>query len=737
MNYSATTAVVDRPDAEPALLAADAPTPVGPGMTSAPILLEYWRILVKWRWVILGIVALSGLAGIIITLMMTPQYTAATRIEISRDEKRITNIEGVESTSGNRFDQEFYQTQYTLLAARSVAERVARVLKLSEDDQFFAAHGVDLAEAGLERRPGTVRSAKQREQLQRMATGLLQGHVNIAPIPRSSLVDVRYTSAAPAISAKIANAWAEQFIADSIDRRFASSADARQFLERRLNEMRTRLQQSERELVDYATANKIVALAKTEDQNGRTSVARTLVAENLETLNRALAQATADRAAAEARAEAGSGLAETNVGAVASLRQRRAEAQSEYARLMVQYEPGYPAAQALREQIKSLDTAIGREEARARSGVSSDYQGAVQREAALRARVDDLTKQLNSQQQASIHYNNLQREVDTNRQLYEGLLQRYKEIGVASVGANNIAVVDAARAPGGPSSPNLPLNVMAALLIGLALAGVVVFALEQIDEGLRTPADVNKLGLSLLGSVPQLQDGEAIEAIFDPKSQASEAYLTVRSNLAFSTDHGVPRSFMVTSTRPREGKSTTSFALAVVLARTGRRVLLIDADMRSPSLHHFFDLKHDKGLSNYLAGEDDWQKLVQATPNQGLSVMTAGPIPPNAAELLSSDRMSQLVETLRSEFDHVLIDAPPILGLADSPLLARATEGVVYVVEAGGAPMRGVAASIDRLRASQARLFGGVLTKMKRETGYGYGYGYGYGRDAEGSSASR
>lgn len=697
------------------------------GANRPPLIREYLAIIERRRWVILAIVALALLGGLVVTLLMTPQYTASTRIEISRQQQRITNVEGVDE--GDRtFDAEFYETQYELLRARSVAQRVARELKLASKPDFFAAH--EVAPAGDESAGNRAPTREELAQREELAVGLLMSHVSINPIARSALVDIKYTSASSTWSAVIANNWAEQFVADSIDRRFESTADAREFLERRLAELRQDVERSERQLVTYANENNIVVLNQVEE-DGRTVASPTLVSTNLAAMNQALLEASARRVDLESQARTAGGSAIANNAAVANLRNRRAELAAQYAELMVRFEPGYPTARALQGQIAELDAAIQREEARLRGGTQSDYSAAVARESALRSRVDALTDQLRNQERARIQYNIYQNEVDTNRELYEGVLQRYREIGVASVAANNIAVVDEAQVPGAPSSPNLPLNLAIALMAGLGLAGVAVFALEQFDEGIRDPADVQSLtGLPMLGAIPATdeQKEELAQQVLDPKSEISEAYLTVRSNLAFSTAHGVPRSLMVTSSRPAEGKTTTSFAIASVLARTGKRVVLVDADMRSPSVHEFFGMANGNGFSSYLAGEDGLDSLVTETAVENLFLMTAGRTPPSAAELLSTDRPQELVAALLEGFDHVIIDSAPLLGLADAPLLAPAVDGVVFVMEAGGVAARGINMSLDRLRDSHARLLGAVMTKFTGAgASYGYGYGYGYG----------
>ncbi len=703
-----------------------------------PLLLQYWQVVLRWKWVILGIVASSLVIGLVATLLMTPKYTAKARIEISRAQKNVTKVEGLDAADAGR-DVEFYQTQYSLLEARSLAERVSRKMRLATNEAFFAAHGVSET-GGLFGNSVTAASPEARNKRELQAIALLLRNIGIAPIRGSSLIDVSYTSASPQLSAQIADAWTEQFIAASMDRRFSSTSDARNFLEGRLADLRARLETSERELVTYASQKGIISLGRSTGVDGKTQSERTLVASNLEALNTALADATADRIAAESRARTGADKEATAdpliaSGATSQLRQKRAEVAAEYAKMMVQFEPGYPAARALAEQIRVLDTSISREEGRltgretGRSTATrmSDYRAAVQRERELASKVETLKQRLDVQQQDSIQYNIYQREADTNRQLYDALLQRYKEIGVAGVGTNNIAIVDNAKVPTGPSSPNLPLNMALALLAGLGLAAIATFGLDQIDEGLRDPSQVNRLlQMPLLGSVPDVASDDTLQMLGDAKSMVSEAYLSIRSNLAFSTDHGVPRAIMVTSTRPAEGKSTSSLALAMVLGRTGKKVLLLDADMRSPSIHLFVGAKNALGLSNFLAGDNDWRHMVVGTSIKGLSLMPAGPKPPSAAELLSSDRMLMLVRQLLEEFDHIVVDSPPILGLADAPLLSRAVEGCIFVVEAEGVAVRGIKSSLGRLQSVHAHVFGVILTKLKqRQSGYGYGYGYG------------
>lgn len=701
-----------------------------------PLIRQYLRIALRWRYVILGAVGACVLLGLIATLLMTPKYTAAVTIEISRESNKVTEFQGVERESTSA-DQEFYQTQYGLLRSRSLSERVAMQLKLVDDPKFFERFGVSASTTGLEmvggRYPASSRAARQR-----IAGEVLLEHLAVEPSRLSRLVDVRFTSPDAAFSARVANAWAENFIQTNLERKIQATSYGRNLLQRQLAQLKERLDESQRQSVAYASAQRIINLPAQSGSDGRTTSERSIVADDLAALNAALSQATADRIQAEARyQQAGRAGASTEAlrnQAINNLRQKRAELAAEYQRLMTQFEPEYPAAKAVQSQIDQLDRSIAREEGRVSNSVLADYREAQERERALQGKVEQLKSSYLDLRRRSIQYNIYQQEVDTNRALYDGLLQRFKEIGVAGgVGVNNISVVDPADVPQKPSSPRLLINLVLSLLAGLGLGALLAFALEQIDEAIADPEEVERrLGLPLLGSVPKLDDGTPKDALLDRKSELFDAYLAVQTNLAFTTEHGVPRSFAVTSTRTTEGKSTTSLALATTLARAHRKVILVDGDMRSPSVHHLGGVNHDRGLSNFLSGQDDISSLTFPMSDLGFTAMSAGPIPPNAAELLMGSRLSLLIDRLLETYDHVVIDSPPVMGLADAPLIASRVEGVIYAVESHGIRSSMVKTALGRLTSANARIFGGVLTKFearKAHYGYGYEYGYGYGRD--------
>ncbi|OCC23016.1 protein tyrosine kinase [Croceicoccus estronivorus] len=710
-------------------------------MSLPPALLQYWHAALRWRWLIAGIIGAALIIGVAVTLLAAPQFTARAQVEISRDQQNLTNVPGLEAAGAPR-DLEFYDTQYALLKAESLAERIVRNLKLASNDGFFEAHGVIPPETAQASNGKPALKPDELRERERVAVRLLLDHVTIEPIRNSRLVDIRYTSRSPRWSERIANAWPQQFIGATMDRQFASSADARRFLDERLTDLRTRLEQSERDAVTYASSRDIVTLGTSRDASGRTMDPRTLVASDLEALNAALVEARTERIAAESRVRTQG--AENSADALANntiqeLRKKRAEVGADYAKLMVQFEPGYPAARALKEQMDALDAAIARETGRISGSHRRTYQEALAREQELAAQVKTLKSRLDRQQHDSIQYNIYQRDADTNRQLYDALLQRYKEIGVAgSVGATNIAIVDRAKIPDEPSAPSLPQNLAIALLLGVVLAAGSVFTLEQIDEGIRNPANVESLlALPLLGATP-LSENEPADEVQMPHSALAEAYFSVRTTLALATAHGLPRTLAITSTQPGEGKSISAFGLACAIGRTGKKVLLIDADMRSPSIHKLVGTDNAEGLSKLLAGNDHIDEMIRQTSIKGVSVLSSGPTPPSAAELFGTDRLEMLLTRMLGYFDHVIIDTPPILGLADAPLIGRTVEGSVLVIEAEQASVRSIRNALRRLRVGNNQVYGALVTKLDTaRAGHDYGLNYAGYYSYGGSSGER
>jgi capsular exopolysaccharide synthesis family protein len=416
----------------------------------------------------------------------------------------------------------------------------------------------------------------------------------------------------------------------------------------------------------------------------------------------------------------------------AGMRQSRAALEAEYQDKRTLMKPDHPDMLSLRSRISELESQINRESAQVSGGRSNslgqEYRAALGAERALQARVAQLKGSVLNLRGRSVRYNILQREVDTNRGLYDALLQRYKQIGVAGgVGTSPVSIVDRAEVPGGPFKPNLPFNVLAGLLIGLAVGGGSALGLEFLNDTVKTREDVRtKLALACLGAVPKRAGkGSFVEDIKDPSSGVSEAYSTIAASLRFTTESGTPKAIMVTSTSAAEGKSSTALALAQNFARRGSRVLLIDTDLRKPS----FKVPNDEqGITKLLTNHEDLTAHVVPTQFDKLWLLPCGPLPPNPADLLSTGRFKAIVEEAGSHFDQVIIDAPPVLGLADAPLMAAAVVNVLFAVESGKARTRAAVEAINRLEAAGAHILGAVLTKAnEKEGGYEY-YSYRYGK---------
>lgn len=695
------------------------------------LLRHYWRILFKRRYTILAIVGLFVGLALLVAMLTQRQYSATVMIQIDREAPKIING-GLEGEGGNDYNNEFYQTQYTLLKSRSLSESVVRDLRLADNYEFLANYkSADVAE--LRKLPRAIRF--------QIATGIVNGGTIVAPIRMSSIIDVLYVSPSPAMAASVANAIAEKFIEENLNRRFEATAYARQFLQNRLNTVRAKLEDSERKAADYARAQGLIKISGGNSTGGRPdgsiSSEQTLASQDLSQLSSQLAAARTARVQAEAEMRNGIGgqAAEASLtnSSLNTLRQQRGELTGQLSKLEANFGPDYPVVIAIKAQLAELERQINREQNRVSSSVSSNvsgkYRQAVAAEGALQARVDGLKSEVLGQQSRTIEYNIIQRDVDTNRALYDSLLQRFKEVGVAGgVGTNNVAIVDRALVPNGPSKPNLRLNIMMGLLLGLVAGVIAAIVLEQLAEAAVLPADFQrKLGVPLLGATPKLAATSMDRALIESKSPLSEAYFSILTSIQFSTSHGTPKSILLTSTQAREGKSTTALALALGLASVGARVLLIDGDMRNPGLHRILGKPLGAGLSNLLTGDGQLEDFIEPSGTANLSILVAGHIPPNPAELLSSNSIAEIINRATELFDHVVIDGPPTLGLADAPLFSRATEGVVFVVESGRTRATQARHAIERILAVRGRFIGAILSKFdEKNMGYGYGYGYNY-----------
>jgi len=680
----------------------------------------FLKILHHWRWLILGAVALGFAAAVIITLLTTPVYRAWVTLEVNPPSVAVTDEQSKEmQTYQDPYD--VVATQVGLLTSKTVAERTAQELNLGNNPDFIAQTG----------------DASSRMHA---AAAKVQGNLKAEVPKEGQLINFSFSSTSPQLSASVANGIAESFINSSLQRRYEASAYARKFLERQIARTRGDLEKSERALVAYAQAQGIINTAIGPDGKPANSDAGSLQGESLVALNKALADATARRVAAEGayRGALASGPTADVTASTQALRQQRATLQAEYQQKREFMKPEHPEMQSIQAQISELDKQIARESsqmaASRNNSLLQEFRGALSAEQALQARVGGLKGAVLNLRGRSIQYNILQRDVDTNRSLYDALLQRYKEIGVAGgIGTAPVSIVDRADVPGAPYKPNWLMNLLFGLVGGL-LAGVgAAVGLEFVNDTIKTREDVrDKLGLACLGAVPKTSAKDAfVKDLKNPASLVSEAYSTVVAALRFSTDAGIPKVLLVTSTQPGEGKSSTALALAQNFARREKRVLLVDSDLRKPA----FKASSDKiGLTKLLTSDDLINGHIVETQHEHLLLLPSGPLPPNPADLLSTGRIRSILSEAADIADVVIVDAPPTLGLADVPLLASAAGHVLFVVESGKTRTRSAIEAINRIEATGAHILGVTLTKASHGSsgygysGYGYGYGYGYGK---------
>ena len=695
-------------------------------------LLAYWRILVKRRWLVLGILTGVVALALLKTLMATPIYRATSVLQLEKAGTQVVQVEGIQPDSdGYGWDPDFLQTQYELLQSRSLAERVADELNLDQaaldrlNDPGWLGRMLALLRPKSKTESADTALADAAKQL-RAAAGVVSGGLSVEPVRNSRLVRINYDSPSPEFSARVANAIADGFIASGLERRFGASSYAKTYLEDQLKLVKAKLEQSERKLVAFAQQEGLVSTG----ENGQS-----LATQNLTQLNAALANAQDQRIRAQARwRQASSGAMPADMignSSIRPLQQQRAQLQGQYQLKLQTFKPDYPEMQQLKGQIDELARQIAAENGSVRASVRAEYEAAAAQERMLMSQIATLRTEALDVDGRSIQYNILKREVDTNRELYDGLLQRFKEVGVAGdVRSNNISIIDRAEVPGWRFKPNLMLNLAIGLLLGGMLGVLVAFLLEFLDDTLKTPDDIEqKLRLAVLGVIPRLGPKENMGSIAkDSRSSFSEAYRSVRTALQFSTDHGVPKTLLITSTGPSEGKSTTALALARNLAELGKRVLLIEADMRNPSLHRTLGLQGSgTGLSNLLAGGATLSQSTLSVDNELFKVILAGPLPPNPAELLSGSKLVSALTIAREHYDQVIIDGPPVLGLADAPILSNVVEGTLLVVNSSKTRISAAQAALKRLLSARARVVGALLSKYDPKTaGYGYGYGYQY-----------
>ena len=689
---------------------------------------EYLGILLNRKGLILSVTAACLVIGGFRTLTTTPEFTSTLRLQIDRNVARI--IDNSATAAAEDRDSDFMRTNYEVLQSRAVAERAVSELNLGADADFLKPRSFSVIGSvmGLFRsRPAN--SQPNQEASARAAVGIVLAYRAMKPVMGSRLVDLSYTDTNPGRAARVVTALADAFIQSQVDKRFQANAFAKAFIEDKLKQLQLRLQESEHTVLDFGQKEEIIT----------TSEKSSIAENNLAAANDALNKIISERIKNEQtwkqieKADAISSPQFLSNGVIGGLRAQRNSLVTEYQEKLETFRPSYPAMVQISNKIKETERQLASEVETIKASLKAAYLGTIRQEEETKGLIAQLRAEVLDLQKRSIQYNILKREAETNRALYDSLLQRYKEVDVAGgIGQTNVFVVEKAEVPGGASSPRVLHDIGLALLLGLLIGVVGAIAIEKIDDRIHSIEDMESVTrLPTLGAIPKLGSSRDVEAeILDVRSKLSEAYRSVCTNLHFATEHGLPKTLLITSATPGEGKSTSSLAIARHFATLGMRVLLIDADLRKPSLHERLGLENSKGLTNYLTGNATPPETFQSTSIPNLTFMPSGPLPPNAADLLSGPRFLSLLAVGMEVFGLIVIDGPPVMGLADAQLLSSASSATMFIVSASKVRKNAIRVALRRLQFSRGLLLGSVLTRheLKRASyGYGYGYDYGYG----------
>jgi len=731
-----------------------------------PDLRAHWRTIQKRRWTILSILLVAFTIALIATWKEKAVYRADALLEIQKENANIPTVQELfqlENVSDN-----YLETQYKVLQSETLARRVIDQLQLERDSEFnppkngwFQAKAQAAASTPEPLVDPDVQQTVLRE---------FKDRLSVDPVRRSRLVQISFESQDPKVAAQAVNALAANYIQENLESRWQAAQKASEWLSQQLVSFKAKLEKSEDDLQQYAQQNGLLFL---ETQKGDTE---NIVNERLRQLQDELTKAQAERYAKESiyrLTEAGDysalpGVVDNKL--MQELTARLAELERQKAALTPTFTSDYPKMKEVQSQVDEIESRLTKERKRAEQGIVDDYLAATHRENLVRGAFEQQQNQANLVAARSVQYNILKREVDTNKQLYEGLLQRLKEAGVsAGMNASNIRVVDAAVPPTRPVRPRPVLNLGLALLLGLGCGIGMAFLQEHLDNTLKNSDDVERLlrvpALALIPSRESLNHGNTgvyglaerashqngngklaplekhsgkawirIDGNGAQHSALSEAFRGLRTSVLLSAAGRPPRSLTFVSAEPGEGKTTVASNLSISLAQLGKRVLLIDGDMRRPCVHKLFNIEdRSGGLVTFLTGEEGWSHLVRPTGVGNLDCLVCGPVPPNPSELLSSDRMQRLILEAMADYQFVLIDAPPLLNVTDGRILATMVEGTILVVRGGFTPQELAQQAQFHVRDVGAHLIGVVLNDVDvRHNGYYQSY-YRYGSYGESS----
>ena len=722
-------------------------------MPREPHLLDYFIILRKHQWLILTFLLTVVTVVTIASFKMKPVYQAAARVEVDRESQNVLPFQGQNSYDEIMDMENYIETQSKILQSETLALQTIKSMDLSRYPEFGGSSEL----AGFTH--GT--SARPRPAI----LSAFLGRLTVKRVPNSRLIEVGFEAEDPGLAAQVVNAHLQNYIEANFRSKYDATTQASNWLSAELEELRIKVEKSEDARIAYERQNQI----------WRTDEKQDITTSKLGDLSKAVTEAQTALAEKEAlyRMAAGGNVdaipaAQTNP-VLQELLKHKAELDEQYLVAVDQYGPNYPKVLRLEAEKKELDANIAKARKTLIQGVEQDYNTARNRVELLQQNLDKQKAEANDMAEKLVQYQILRHDAESNKQLYDGLLQKLKEAGItAGLRSSNIRVVDPALTPTSPARPQKARNILLAFLVGLVGGVGLALFREYLDNTVKSPDDIETLtGLPSLAVVPSLPglngnynrktgqaaalqsgSGPRVELLsyVQPKSQISEAFRALRTSLLLSQADHPPQVILVTSALPREGKTTAAVNLAVTLAQLGDRTLLMDSDLRKPGIRRALNLTIGKeaGLSSYLAGVSTLDEVLLPHPTiSNLEALTTGPVPPSPADLLSSHRMREAIAELRLRFKFIVIDSPPVMAATDAVILSALTDGVLLVVRSGETPKEAFSRTRDLLSAVKCRLLGVVLNAVDSSAPdyyysyryYPYAYGYGYGEDV--ASASR
>jgi succinoglycan biosynthesis transport protein ExoP len=708
----------------------------------------YWRTIVRRRWLVIPFFLAVVLVTGIITLRQVKIYDATATIIIDLSAPKVLDKDSVqevvESGSGGYwYSKEFYETQYKVIASRTVAQRVVDKLQLNQNLAYLGLEDVkDPAE--LERRKARIDPV-----------AALIRNLKLQPVKDSRIVRLTYEDHDPAFAALVANTVAESYIAENLSVKTVTTQNASEWLETQLADLEKKLDDSGKALFEFKKGHDIVATTWEDRQS--------MVTQRLTQINDALTRARVRRAELQARNDAIQAVS-TSIDkagaevealqpvassmAIQQMKMRYVETRAECADLRSKYGDDHPRLQACEKKLAETRQGMRDEIKTALNVARQEYAEVVKTERNLLALLGETKTDAFGLNQYERDYLELKRSYDNNQRLYELVLKRLKDTGVSGMlQVSNVRILDRARPATRPVRPDLVRNMALALLIGL-LGGVgLAFAAEALDQTITSQQQVEeRLGLTFLGIIPSIErakDGSAQDLVVhtEPKSAVAECLRAVRTNLLFMSPEKPLKTIMVTSSGPQEGKTTTATSLAITMTGSGNRVLLVDADMRRPRIHRIFGLENRVGLSSLILGEGTLASNIQRSEIPGLDVLPCGPVPPNPAELLHTAAFQRLLAEMAGTYDRVIIDSPPVGVVADAVVVGTHVDGVLVVLKAAKTQRDAARQAVKQLHDVNAPIFGAVLNDLDLtdqkygQYAYYYRYGYYYGDKAKEKAA--